>query len=404
MSTTPVVFRRRRILRIAAILVGISAAAAVIALLLRRDERGDQGRARERRVPVVTTPARRMPFERTVRVSGTIQAVTYALVSARLPGTLDAVFVDEADTVEGGVTKLFQTDALKVTKALEAARQERAIADSYLRERTAYLAEVQAEYDQAALDLERYRRLSAKNAATAHELELKVTEHGKWAAKLEHAKAFVALAEAQQKRMVSTVAMAEKDARDSLVLAPVSGRVSRRLKEPGEMAAAGTPVVRIDDLSHLEVSAFLPEEFYADIAPGTTRMRVRTSGTDLGELVITFKSATVDEQLRTFEITGSFEDPPAGVVPGRLVEIHVILDRREGIGVPAAAVITRGGRDVLFRLDGDTVRLVPVTAGLYNDGWIEVTGSGLAAGTPVVSMGQDFVTDRATVRVVEEKH
>ncbi|HOI56744.1 MAG TPA: hypothetical protein PLP01_15955, partial [Phycisphaerae bacterium] len=76
-----------------------------------------------RTVPVSVVQARAMTFESRLVTSGSLLAKDYALVSARRPGALDAVYVDEGDAVTAGRTQLFQTDSLNLTKAVEIARQ-----------------------------------------------------------------------------------------------------------------------------------------------------------------------------------------------------------------------------------------------------------------------------------------
>ena len=112
-----------------------------------------------KRIPVVLTAAREMTFESTVAVSGSVQAKHFALVSARLPGSLDAVHVDEGDVVEAGKTQLFQTDSLKLTKAVAIARQGLQVAELSVEEKDANLEQVLANREQAEVDLERYRAL-----------------------------------------------------------------------------------------------------------------------------------------------------------------------------------------------------------------------------------------------------
>ena len=75
------------------------------------------------------------------------------------------------------------------------------------------------------------------------------------------------------------------------------------------MAAAGTPVLRIEDLSVLEVSVFLPEEAYTSVQPGKTKMRIRVGNVDLGERPVSYKSPTVHHKLRTFEVKGLVASP-----------------------------------------------------------------------------------------------
>jgi len=352
-------------------------------------------------VPVVVTPARKMTFETRIEVSGSVHAERYALVSARIPGTLDALYVDEGDRVEAGKTKLFQTDSLKLSKAVAIARQDLTVAECSVAEKRAMLEKDLAAQAQHQNDVKRYRELLRRNAIAAQVLEQQEALCKQCDADVKHTKALIDLANAQLEQARLNLMIAEKDLADSLVMAPISGRVSQRLREPGEMAAAGTPVLRIEDLSRLEISVFLPEERYAEVVPGRTTMRVRAGSIKLGDRPIHYKSPTVHPKLRTFEVKGLIESPPEGVVPGCLAEVAIIIASGQAVGVPSGAVVIRGGKAVVFAVDGHKAKMIPVRTGRDMEGWREIL-SDLSSGAPVISMGQTLVDDGQPVTIVKE--
>ena len=355
-----------------------------------------------KRIPVVLTPAKTMTFEDRVVVAGSIEAKQFALVSARIPGTLDTVYVDEGDSVEAGKTKLFQTDSLKLSKALAMAEQVLSVAECSVNEKEASLEQVQADKEQAEVDMKRYQDLFQDKAVPKQLVEHQESKFKQALAMIKHAEALLALEKNKLEQDRLSLTMAEKDLADSLVLAPISGHVSKRFKEPGEMAGAGTPVLRIEDLSVVEISAYLPEQYYARVVAGQTEMRVRVAGTDLGTRPVTYKSPTVDPKLRTFEVGGTVESPPTGLVPGCLAKITIVMDGRSGVGVPTVAVQRRGGGSVVFAVDGEQARMIQVETGREMDGWTEIATGELPAGTPVITMGQHLVEDGTPVSLVKE--
>jgi multidrug efflux pump subunit AcrA (membrane-fusion protein) len=370
-----------------------------------RQATGDGGSAEvaEKRVPVVLTAAKVMDFELSVIVSGTVQAKNYALVSARMPGTLDAVHVDEGDVVEAGVTPLFQSDAMNLTRAVAFAEQGLQVAELSVKEKEASLEQMLADKQLAQIDLERYRNLIQDNAIPRQLFDQQETREKQACALVRHAQAQLDLEKAKLEQARLSLLMAQKDVADSQVLAPISGRVSQRYKEPGEMAAAGTPVLKIEDLSVLEISVFLPEEHFAMVVPGQTPMQVRVGGLDLGVRPVVYKSPTINQKLRTFEVKGLLESPPDGVAPGCLAEVVVVLDQRSGVGVPTPALQQRGGGEVVFLVEEGRARMVPVEAGRAAGGWTEILKDAVSSGTEVITMGQQQVTDAAPVTVVEER-
>lgn len=352
------------------------------------------------RVSVEAEAVQSMPFEQTIKVSGMVAAEMTAGVSARIPGVLDEICVNEGDRVEAGQTVLFRTDALKVNKALEIAEKQLAVAECAVREREAYRDQVKADYDKAELDVERYRRLyHDDHAVSTNTYELQESRFKQAEAALKHADVLVELNREQLEQARSNVSIARKDCSDSRVTSPVSGLVFRRNKESGEMAEMGKPVIEIYNDDSMEISAFLPQELYQQIVPGQTCARVRIGPIDLGQRLITYKSPSIDSRLRTFEIKTRVDDPPDGVVPGALAEMTVILQTRTGPGVPAGSVLDRATGQVIFVVENNVAKMIPVRTGYETGSHIEIVDGPIPAGAMVVTLGQNLLNDGDAVEV-----
>jgi hypothetical protein len=126
---------------------------------------------------------------------------------------------------------------------------------------------------------------------------------------------------------------------------------------------------------------------------------VAAYGKDLGTAKVTYKSPAINPKLRAFEIRCALDSLPEGVSTGAIADIAVVFERREGLAVPTPALVQRGGQSLLFSVDGDKARAHKVAVGLANEGWSEVLpADGLAAGVPVVTMGQTLVEDGTSVQ------
>lgn len=206
------------------------------------------------------------------------------------------------------------------------------------------------------------------------------------------------LAQAREAQARSNLAIARKDLADARVASPITGKVCQRLMEPGEVAEKkGTAVLRIVDPAILEISAYLPEAYYAHVVEGQTILRVESGGIDIGELTVTTKSSTVHPTLRTFEIKALLKAPPHGVVPGLRANVAVVLQKRTGLGIPSVSVLWRGRERVVFTVKDARAQMLAVETGLESDGWVQVLGYGLAPDMPIVCMGQERLNDKMAV-------
>ena len=150
--------------------------------------------------------------------SGQDQAVVEAdtdrqsesMVSPRIPGTLEEIFVDEGDYVIAGRTKLFQTDAVKLQQSVTIREHELAVARCALKQAQAGLEEVTADFDKAELDYKRFERLLEKEATTQDLFEQQQSDYKQVAASKKVSQAQVELAAEHVRQAEASLAIAEK--------------------------------------------------------------------------------------------------------------------------------------------------------------------------------------------------
>ena len=222
----------------------------------------------------------------------------------------------------------------------------------------ANLEKTQADFKKAELDYNRFKRLYEKKVVTADEFEQQQSRYKQLQAAVKAAKADVELAEANVQKTKADLAIAEKDLADTIIYAPISGKISRRFKEPGEMASPGEPAIRIDDTSPIEVIAYLPAQYYAEVIEGQTKMKSRFPGQDLGEHDIYYKSPTINPKLRTFEVKCLLDNPSQTIAAGEMAEIRVVLETRKGLAVPTESIQSRDNQFVIFVVSGQKAHKV----------------------------------------------
>ena len=348
---------------------------------------------------VRTVPAAARTFERRLTVQGTLEAETFANVAARADGNLDALWVDEGDPVTAGETELFQVDPVQRENARTIARQDLAVAKASQTVAEASALKTEAEARKARLDFERFERLHQDGKVSLGEFEAADVARAQAEAGVAVAKAQVDLARRQVKQAEAGLAIAEKNLADARAIAPISGVVSARLAEPGEQMSVGKTVLRIEDLSRVEAAAFLPAQYYPDVVPGATTFRLAVGGRPAGEHTVTTRSPVINPVLRTFEIKGRLQNAGELAVPGQMADLTLVFESREGLGVPSAAVLVRGGRPVVFVARDGVAAAREIETGLQNDGWTEIL-SGLEPGEPVVTEGQTQLHDGMPVDVL----
>lgn len=327
-------------------------------------------------------------FERRLAVQGSFESKNYADLAARTDGVIDAIFVDEGDPVVAGETVLFQIDPLRLQNALAIAEQDLAVARASLAVARASAEKSAAESKKAARDADRFRRLHDDGKVTDNEYEARQLADEQARAGLKVAEAQVELSSRQVDSASAALAIAQKNFADSKVLSPLSGVVTSRKAEPGELAAPGRVILRVEDLTAVEAAAYIPAQYYAAVVPGETTFRLTVDGADAGTFPVTYRAPVIDPVLRTFEIKGLVDSPSA--VPGALADLALVFSAHDALSVPSSAVLHRAGASCVFVAENGRAVLVPVQTGLENDGFTEIL-SGLSPDASVVVQGQTLL-------------
>jgi HlyD family secretion protein len=217
-------------------------------------------------------------------------------VSAKFPGRLKEVLVNEGDTVNPGqVVARLDTEELEASlrqaeaQVQQARETERAaLADvgtkrAQVSMRSAQIQAKQADFSYASQQYARSRGLVKTGAVSQAEAQLDNStmlssraQVSSSRADLAAAQADLAQAEATVGRTSSTVQAAQADAdriraqmKDTVLVAPIRGRVERRLAEPGEVVSAGGRVFSVVDLSDVYMYIFLPEKVTGKLRLGS---------------------------------------------------------------------------------------------------------------------------------------
>ncbi|MBF0161631.1 MAG: efflux RND transporter periplasmic adaptor subunit [Magnetococcales bacterium] len=303
--------------------------------------------------PLATETVVERTIPKELILEGTVEAVNLATVTAKTSGTVTEIHFDVNDFVkEGTVLLRFQG---KVNQA------------GLLRAK-AGLAGSNANLVRAEKEYQRLSTLFDKKMVTASQMD-------QARAALEAAKSGVDADQAQ-------VTTASESVTDTVVRAPYSGYVVKRLIQLGETATVGTPLFTGMSLDNLRVQASVPQSWLPMVRAHNHGEVLLADGKRVSaESLTLFPYA--DEKSHAF--TARLQLPPAvaGVLPGSLVKTVFKVGEQKRLLVPGGAVVRRGELTAVYVVHGQTVTLQPVLVGATREeGWVEMI-SGLQGGEKV---------------------
>lgn len=346
-----------------------------------------------RAVRVATLTPR--PVTPSARYSGVLEAGTQLDLAFRVPGRVASV---GQLAVDGGVRTLQEGDPVRpgdvlATLDLDDLRRHQSAAASAVTGAAAQARTARTNLAQAEKEVARARRLFAGGDLAQAELDR--AESGFAAAT-----SSLAALEAQEQGRVDQLALSRSTLADATLRSPISGVVSRKSIDPGELVVPNLPLFSVVDLSELRLVFGVPDTRVNELQVGQlVPVEVEALAGQRLSGVITKIAPTADAALRTYAIELRLAGATA-LRPGMTATALLGAQTRDVLVVPLSAVLRvpgGAGYAVYTVRDDSTVEQMPVTIEdlLEND---VVLASGPPAGQRVVTDGAAFL--RAGERIV----
>jgi RND family efflux transporter MFP subunit len=225
----------------------------------------------------------------------------------------------------------------------------------------------------------------------------------------------VAEAEGKIKTADALVAFSQAHLDYHTIRSPIDGVLDSLHCHPGQTIAVGSPIGEVVDSRQVFASVWLPPRSTqsvhlgqaARVMPADTFASMPDSSNP-GEQGLAGKVAFVgrvaDAQTGNLPIHVLVDNPQGRLTIGESVRVSIIVDERKAVlQVPAVAVLDLGEGPVLSVVrDGKSVVLHPEVKTAH-EGWIEVSGTDLKEGEPVIVDGGYNLPEKTPVKIAEGK-
>lgn len=174
------------------------------------------------------------------------------------------------------------------------------------------------------------------------------------------------------------------------LVAPISGQILQSSLVQGAPVRAGEQLMRIGDAGALWLVAHVPEA-QAGAVGTPTRLDLAIEGETVilradNRFRLVQNSGVIDPQTRTLDVTYAYFGDR--VRPGQRLQGRLAIgDYREALSVPANAVLTEDGQQIVYvQISGEAFERRMVETGLRSGNYVEITGD-VRRGERVVTRG-----------------
>jgi RND family efflux transporter MFP subunit len=360
---------------------------------------------------VTVTPVRTQKVTRSVDFVGTLFANEEVTVSSELDGRIASLAVDLGDRVTHGQTLAKIDDAefryaIKQTESnlrenLAKLGLDKTPPQDFDVKQTSLVTRAKADFDDAELALKRMKTLHEKNLVAAQDYDTAQTRAkmsgANYQSSIEEARASLAAAYAKEAQLDT----ARKKLRDTAIVAPLSGSISKRSVSAGEYVKVGAPLFTIVQDNPLKLRGMIPERFAPDIhSDEAVEIKVDSFANDVFKGKLTRISPSSDVTSRSFLVEGLVENPDRRLKPGFFA--HAVVTTKvdpNAMTVPQQALVSFAGVTKVFVADNNVARERVIEAGArVGANEVEVV-SGLRPGELVIVSGLTRVANGTRLKV-----
>ncbi|MFP4325867.1 MAG: efflux RND transporter periplasmic adaptor subunit [Desulfonatronovibrio sp.] len=353
-------------------------ALSVFFYLKSSDEEETEEESRKRPpVAVETAPAAAMTLADTVAGVGTLRPMQNIEIKPEVEGRIKAVHFQEG----GYVSKdklLFEVKEQKHSHRL---------------------ASSQAALEKALSNLENLQRTHERFKKLREQDLISEDDFDQVESDLESA-------ESEVRRLAAQVRLSREEMGDTVLRAPFSGYISRRLVDPGAFVSKGELLATMYQTDPLEISFMVSEKYSPGVKTGQKAVvKVSAYPGEEFEGEVSFVSPSIEESTRSFEVRAFIDNPDNRLKPGFFAEVQLVLGyREEAVVVPERSLVATRKGYLVFVLDEENgnVQSRTVQTGARRPGVVEIS-EGLSPGEIVIVSGHMNLDDQMEVDVVNEE-
>ena len=192
---------------------------------------------------------------------------------------------------------------------------------------------------------------------------------------------------------------------NTALVSPISGVVTARNYDSGDMYGGGTPVVTVEQIMPVKLLINVSESYFTRIAKNSTvSVKFDVYGEEEFEGKVNLLYPTIDPSTRTFVVEIRLDNRDMRVRPGMFARVTLNFGTADHVIIPDKAIIKQAGsgeRYVYVYQDGVVYRRVVQLGRRMNDEYEIISGIDHDARVVISGQYQSSIKDSVRVEVVQ---
>ena len=186
---------------------------------------------------------------------------------------------------------------------------------------------------------------------------------------------------------------------DKKIVAPFKGILGKREIAQGVLGTESF-ILTLDDTTSILLNIKVPEIYLNILKPGLSAEVKSDSFEKKFYGTIESVSSRVDPSTRSVLASIIVENKDLKLIPGMLLDIKIIYDKKEQLGIPENSLLIQGETAFVYKvLEDSTVKKIKVKIGKRNYGKVSII-DGLSLDDKIVTEGISKVRDKIKIKIL----
>lgn len=278
-------------------------------------------------------------------LTGSIEGETTAMISAKIPGRIAQVLVEDGQQVNAG-QPLVRLESVELSNGVEMANDG--------------VQRLQASYDNSKTDYHRYKILYEEKAISKQQLD--------------NAETKLKMAQTELSSAYASLSNANKQYEYGVVTAPVSGNVANKTAVIGQVVPAGLSLMTVQNSNQVYAVVNVEQKDMGILKNGMlAEVRVDAYPNQVFSGVVDIINPVAAVANRMFRVKIKISNQDGRLKPGMFVKTSIILGAEtQALFVPQNAIFQKQGIYYVYVVEDGKVVKKQVTVGLVKEDFIEI--------------------------------
>ena len=332
----------------------------------------------------------------------TLEAYQQGIVSSKVSAKVVSIAVENGKYVNVGDT-LVTLDDQDIRNNIKTAQAQLQTYKNQLNSSQVSMEKLKINVDDAKRNYDRQKILFDKKAISQTDIEASEKTLNTAQADYNSGNASIQTAQSNISAQNVTISNYQDNLNNTIIKSPISGVISDKALNIGQMASQGTALAKVNDISSVYATIQVPQEKISGIKIGQAAT-VTVDGVDKKyDGVIQNIDLSADTSSRVFNCKIKIDNGDKSLLPGIFGKVQLISGQKtEIITIPINALVGSEGNYSVFINDNGKAKKQKITIGETDENNVEIT-SGVKVGDIVICSNTGSLQDGNEIEVTSKQ-